>query len=127
MPVCTVTDNPAPVEFKLSAIGSTPKLAIVDDASKVTFERLLLNRADNKRITLASRSALPLAWKVRADDLAAVERVSDLIDAIGFDVVHGGGLAESWRIERDTPGYIPHFTAEQLRQKLAEATRQPAA
>ena len=59
--VCTVTDNPAPVEFKLSAIGSTPKLAIVDDASTVTFERLLLNRADNKRITLASRSALPLA------------------------------------------------------------------
>jgi hypothetical protein len=61
------------VEFKLSAIGSTPKLAIVDDASTVTFERLLLNRADNKRITLASRSALPLAWKVRPDDLAAVE------------------------------------------------------
>ena len=57
--MCTVTDNPAPVEFKLSAIGSTPKLAIVDDASTVTFERLLLNRADNKRITLASRSALP--------------------------------------------------------------------
>ena len=71
--MCTVTDNPAPVEFKLSAIGSTPKLAIVDDASTVTFERLLLNRADNKRITLASRSALPLAWKVRPDDLAAVE------------------------------------------------------
>ena len=47
--------------------------AIVDDASTVTFERLLLNRADNKRITLASRSALPLAWKVRPDDLAAVE------------------------------------------------------
>jgi len=67
------------------------------------------------------------ALAVYGDDLAAVERVSDLIDAIGFDVVHGGGLAESWRIERDTPGYIPHFTAEQLRQKLAEATRQPAA
>ena len=41
----------------------------------------------------------------------------------GFDVVNGGGLAESWRIQRDTPGYIPRFTADELRGKLAEAKR----
>ncbi|GAA1703070.1 NAD(P)-binding domain-containing protein [Microcella alkalica] len=63
------------------------------------------------------------ALAVYGDDAAAVERVSGLIDAIGFDVVNGGGLAESWRIQRDTPGYIPRFTAEELRGKLAEAKR----
>lgn len=67
------------------------------------------------------------ALAVYGDDAAAVEQVSGLIDAIGFDVVNGGGLAESWRIQRDTPGYIPHFTADELREKLAEATRPPAA
>lgn len=63
------------------------------------------------------------ALAVYGDDAGAVEQVSGLIDAIGFDVVNGGGLAESWRIQRDTPGYIPRFTAEELRGKLAEAKR----
>ena len=67
------------------------------------------------------------ALVVYGDDADAVERVAGLIDAIGFDVVRGGGLAESWRIQRDTPGYGPRFTADELRQKLAEATRPPAA
>lgn len=63
------------------------------------------------------------ALAVYADDADARDRVAALIDEVGFDVVDGGPLADSWRIERDQPGYIPHFTAEQLRGKLAEATR----
>lgn len=63
------------------------------------------------------------ALTVHADDEAAKKRVADLIDAIGFDAVDGGTLADSWRIQRDTPGYGPRFTADGLRQKLAEAKR----
>lgn len=63
------------------------------------------------------------ALAVYADDAEARDIVARLIDEVGFDVVDGGPLADSWRIERDTPGYIPHFTAEQLRTKLAEAVR----
>lgn len=63
------------------------------------------------------------ALAVYADDAEARDRVAALIDEVGFDVVDGGPLTESWRIERDQPGYIPHFTAEQLRGKLAEARR----
>ncbi len=66
------------------------------------------------------------ALAVYADDAEAREVVTRLIDEVGFDVVDGGPLADSWRIERDTPGYIPHFTAAQLREKLAEAERRPA-
>ena len=60
---------------------------------------------------------------VHADDVSAKARVAELIDAIGFDVVDGGSLAESWRIQRDTPGYGPHFTAAELVEKLAVAQR----
>lgn len=63
------------------------------------------------------------ALAIFADDAEARDRVAALIDDVGFDVVDGGPLADSWRIERDQPGYIPHFTAEQMRDKLAEATR----
>jgi len=63
------------------------------------------------------------ALMVYGEDATAVERVSTLIDAIGFDAVAGGGLAESWRIQRDTPGYGPRFTAVELADKLTEARR----
>lgn len=49
--------------------------------------------------------------------------VTELYDAIGFDTVDAGPLADSWRIERDRPGYVIRLTAEQLRRKLAEAPR----
>jgi predicted dinucleotide-binding enzyme len=49
--------------------------------------------------------------------------VSDFIDSIGFDVVDGGPLSESWRIQRDTPGYGPRMTAAELREALQAATR----
>ncbi|MFN4001317.1 NADPH-dependent F420 reductase [Microcella sp.] len=63
------------------------------------------------------------ALMVYSDDAAAAERVSALIDEIGFDAVAGGALAESWRIQRDTPGYGPRFTASELVAKLAQAVR----
>jgi len=63
------------------------------------------------------------ALMVYGEDTTAVERVSALIEAIGFDAVAGGGLAESWRIQRDTPGYGPRFSAIELTAKLTEARR----
>lgn len=63
------------------------------------------------------------ALMVYGDDAVAVERVSALVEQLGFDAVNGGGLAESWRIQRDTPGYGPRFTAAQLAEKLAAAVR----
>lgn len=54
----------------------------------------------------AERSALPIA----GDHVAAKATVTDLLDRLGYDVVDVGGLAESWRSERDTPVYaLPYF------------------
>jgi len=57
------------------------------------------------------------------NDEAAKATVARLLDEFGFDAVDGGALPESWRIQRDTPGYGPRRTAEELRKDLAAATR----
>lgn len=63
------------------------------------------------------------ALMVYGEDAPAVDRVSALVEQLGFDAVNGGGLAESWRIQRDNPAYGPRFTAPELALRLAEARR----
>ena len=54
---------------------------------------------------------------------AAKITVANLLDQFGFDTVDAGPLKEGWRIQRDTPGYGPRRTAEELRRDLAAAKR----
>ena len=63
------------------------------------------------------------ALVIAGDDPAAKATVTDLIDQFGFDTVDAGPLKEGWRIQRDTPGYGPRRTAEELRRDLAAAKR----
>jgi predicted dinucleotide-binding enzyme len=63
------------------------------------------------------------ALVIAGDDRAAKEAVAGLIDQFGFDVVDAGPLSEGWRIQRDTPGYGPRRTAEELRKNLSAAQR----
>ena len=67
----------------------------------------------------AGRRALAIA----GDDADAKATVARVIDGFGFDVVDVGPLAESWRIEPDTPGYGTRLDAEELREALAAAVR----
>ncbi|MBL7258066.1 NAD(P)-binding domain-containing protein [Paractinoplanes lichenicola] len=48
------------------------------------------------------RTTLPVA----GDDPAAKQLVKRFMEAVGYDVVDAGSLAESWRIEPDTPIYF---------------------
>jgi 8-hydroxy-5-deazaflavin:NADPH oxidoreductase len=70
----------------------------------------------------ANRRALAIA----GNDAAARSEVESLLDQFGFDTVDMGPLSESWRIQRDTPGYGPRRTAGELRKDLAAATRPPS-
>ena len=63
------------------------------------------------------------ALVIAGDDAAAKHTVAEMIDRFGFDVVDAGPLKEGWRIQRDTPGYGPRRTAEELRRDLAQAKR----
>lgn len=67
----------------------------------------------------AERRALAIA----GDDAVAKAHVTRLFDEIGFDTVDIGPLAESWRIQPDTPGYGPRLDAEEMTAALASATR----
>ena len=74
---------------------------------------------DGKPAGTTNRRALVIA----GDDQSAKATVAQLIDQFGFDTVDAGPLREGWRIQRDTPGYGPRRTAEELRKDLAAAQR----
>ena len=74
---------------------------------------------DGRPAGTTNRRALVIA----GDDAAAKQTVTRLLDEFGFDTVDAGPLKESWRIQRDTPGYGPRRTAEELRKALAAASR----
>jgi predicted dinucleotide-binding enzyme len=63
------------------------------------------------------------ALAIAGNDEDARRVVAQLLDRFGFDVVDLGPLSESWRIQRDTPGYGPRRNAEELRRDLAAAVR----
>ena len=63
------------------------------------------------------------ALVIAGDDQSAKATVTRLLDQFGFDTVDAGPLQEGWRIQRDTPGYGPRRTTEELRRDLAEAKR----
>jgi predicted dinucleotide-binding enzyme len=112
-------------------------IAALDDQSTTTAE-LLQDHLTGARVVKAfnhigaadlTRHATPAgtpdrrALVIAGDDDDAKQTVADLIDAFGFDVVDAGPLAEGWRIQRDTPGYGPRLTADELRDALSAATR----
>ena len=63
------------------------------------------------------------ALVIAGNDYGAKAVVTHLLDQFGFDTVDAGPLKEGWRIQRDTPGYGPRRTAEELRRDLAAAKR----
>ena len=55
------------------------------------------------------RTTLPIA----GDDDFAKKAVTELLDAIGYDALDAGSLADSWRFEPDTPAYgTPYMQGE---------------
>src|SRR4029453_6735376 len=53
-------------------------------------------------------TALPIA----GDDDAAKKTVADFFTAIGLEADDAGPLAEGWRFQRDTPGYVTVYKNE---------------
>jgi 8-hydroxy-5-deazaflavin:NADPH oxidoreductase len=70
----------------------------------------------------AGRIALP----VSGDDPGAKKIVIDLIDAIGFDGVDAGTIAESWRQQPGTPACCSDLQADGLRRALSMADKAQA-
>jgi predicted dinucleotide-binding enzyme len=65
-----------------------------------------------------------MALSYAGDDEAAKARVGALIDALGFDPVDAGSIADSWRQHPGTPIYGSRVGVEGVRKLLAEAKRE---
>ncbi len=63
------------------------------------------------------------ALAIAGDDPEAKAVVAGFVDAVGFDVVDVGPLAEGWRFQPDTPPYGVALDADGLRAALAQARR----
>ncbi|SDS07512.1 NADPH-dependent F420 reductase [Microlunatus soli] len=113
------------------------RIAELDDESTTTSE-LLQRQLPGARVVkafnhiraaeiISAASARGTADRraliVAGDDQSAKDRVAAFIDAIGFDVLDLGPLAEGWRIQRDTPAYVAPLDLAGLRDGIAKAQR----
>ena len=64
-----------------------------------------------------------VALSVAGDAVKAKELVKGVVEALGFDAIDGGTLAESWRQQPGTPAYCKDLNAAQLEAALASADR----
>lgn len=93
-----------------------PTSKVVKAFNHIMFSQLT---TDGQPAGTPGRRALVVA----GDDSDARATVAQLIDSFGFDVLELTSLAESWQIQKDTPGYGARETAETLRAALAAAKR----
>jgi 8-hydroxy-5-deazaflavin:NADPH oxidoreductase len=106
-----------------------PKSQVVKVFNNITYRHL---HELARPAGAADRSALLIA----GDDETAKATATRFVDAIGYDTVDAGPLAESWRFEPDTPAYgLPYLGpgalngpgrpagAGELRAALADARR----
>lgn len=113
------------------------RIAVLDEKQTTTTQLVQDHFAGAKVVKgfnhIPSAEILSDAAEAGAPDRRALIAASDhpeatafltaLYDELGFDTVALDDVAESWRIERDQPGYGIRLTADQLREKLAAAER----
>ncbi len=80
------------------------RIAALDDGELTSSALVQRHLADSRVVTFGApdRSALPIA----GDDPAAKAQVAELLNALGYDTVDVGTLADSWRFEPGSPVYL---------------------
>ena len=61
---------------------------------------------------------------IAGDDAGAKATASEFIDALGYDVLDTGSLADSWRYERDQPAYAAAYAEDGDFDRPVSATRE---
>ncbi|MFZ6723146.1 NADPH-dependent F420 reductase [Undibacterium sp. Ji49W] len=65
-----------------------------------------------------------VALAVAGDDMKAKAIVMQLVEEIGFEAVDAGSIAQSWRQQPGSPGYLKDYNASGVRKALAEASQE---
>ena len=88
------------------------------------FNSLLAYSLANKGLPAGTKGRI--AMSVSGDDPRAKKIVIELVDAVGFDGIDAGKLADSWRHQPGTPAYCVDLEANPLRRALSAADREKA-
>lgn len=83
------------------------------------FNNILANSLATRGVPAGTPGQICLS--VAGDDLSAKAKVRSLIDALGFDAIDAGTLADSWRQQPGTPAYCQDLDIKELKAALAEA------
>ncbi|MDP1979530.1 NADPH-dependent F420 reductase [Undibacterium sp.] len=65
-----------------------------------------------------------VALAVAGDDVKAKTAVMHLVEEIGFEAVDAGSIAQSWRQQPGSPGYLKDYDAAGVRKALSEASQE---
>ncbi|BBB61725.1 hypothetical protein UNDKW_3452 [Undibacterium sp. KW1] len=65
-----------------------------------------------------------VALAVAGDDMKAKAVVMRLVEGIGFAAVDAGTIAQSWRQQPGSPGYLKDYNAADVSKALSEATQE---
>ena len=110
--------------------GRDGQIAELDEGTATSSELLQRHLPDAKVVkvfnnivfthiqTLARPAGAPdrSAMAIAGDDANAKAAVVAFLDALGWDAVDAGPLAEGWRFEKDTPAYgKPYFGGREFR------------
>ena len=93
-----------------------PRSTVVKGFNHIVSSQIL---SDGMPAGTPDRRALATA----GDTEDGIRFMTELYNAFGYDTVAIGPLSESWRIERDQPGYGQRLTSAELREALARAER----
>ena len=83
------------------------------------FNNILANSLATRGVPASTPGRICLS--VAGDDLAAKAKVLRLIDALGFDGIDVGTLADSWRQQPGTPAYCRDLDVNRLKAALGDA------
>jgi 8-hydroxy-5-deazaflavin:NADPH oxidoreductase len=83
------------------------------------FNNIVANSLAKRGVPAGTAGRICLS--VAGDDLPSKAKVLSLIDAIGFDGIDAGTLADSWRQQPGTPAYCRDLDVNGLKTALAKA------
>ncbi|BBB67775.1 hypothetical protein UNDYM_3522 [Undibacterium sp. YM2] len=86
------------------------------------FNSILAEHLLNKGTTDDSTNRVALA--VAGDNTQAKAVVMQLVEEIGFAAVDAGTIAQSWRQQPGSPGYLKDYNAAGVRKTLTEARQE---
>ncbi|XP_054152188.1 hydrocephalus-inducing protein-like [Melozone crissalis] len=123
--ICSIRKNPEPVVFSLCCHGVDMKLEV--SPLQLSFDKLLLHRADSRTLVLKNNTLLPMAWQLRglgglvedfslSQDNGILDPHSEFQVTLHFKAERIGSIEKILRLEvSDTENILGNFQAENIK------------